>query len=178
MQKVGFLPSKAENNALTEEDLALLHSLKEPFYAEACEAIQARVKRELAAVEGKVTIEPTPDVNLDTLFDAIVAPYKGKVVFVDFWNTWCGPCQASIKATEPLKTAELKSDDLVWIYIANETSPLAPHNLTMRPACSGRSRRIHAKKCASADKQAGCAFLSERPKGLSSGRHLLQTTTA
>lgn len=130
LPKVIQMPSKAENNELTQEDLDLLHSLKEPFYAEACEAIQARVRKELAAVES-IRIEETPAVSNDKLFDAIVAPYKGKVVFVDFWNTWCGPCRASIKANEPLKSGELKSDDLVWIYIANETSPLVAYKTSI-----------------------------------------------
>lgn len=126
LRKIAALPPKAANNELTEEDFALLRSLKNPFYAQACEALQARVRRELEAVKD-VRIEQAPDVSLDKLFDAIVAPYKGKVVFVDFWNTWCGPCQASIKANEPLKSGELKSDDLVWIYIANETSPIVKY---------------------------------------------------
>lgn len=130
LPKVVGLPSKAENNALTQEDLDLLHSLKEPFYAEACEAMQARVRKELESVKD-VRIETTPEVAVDKLFDAIVAPYKGKVVFVDFWNTWCGPCRASIKANEPLKSGELKSDDLVWIYIANETSPLVAYKTSI-----------------------------------------------
>lgn len=126
LRKIAAIPPKAANNELTEEDFALLRSLKNPFYAQACEALQARVRRELEAVKD-VRIEQAPDVSLDKLFDAIVAPYKGKVVFVDFWNTWCGPCQASIKANEPLKSGELKSDDLVWIYIANETSPIVKY---------------------------------------------------
>lgn len=123
LPKVVAMPSKAENNALTQEDLDMLRSLKNPFYAQACEAMQAKTRRDLEKLKD-VNAETTPDVSLDKLFDAIIAPYKGKVIMVDFWNTWCGPCQAAIKANEPLKTGELKSDDLVWIYIANETSPL------------------------------------------------------
>ena len=145
LRKVSSLPSKAENDALTEADLASLRSLKNPFYAEACEAIQARVRRELAALEGKVKIEETPDVAPDKLFDAIVAPYKGKVVLVDFWNTWCGSCQAAIKANEPLKTGELKSDDIVWIYLANETSPLVTYK-TQIGKIAGKHYRLNEEQ--------------------------------
>lgn len=130
LPKVMQLPSKAQNDALTQEDLDLLHSLREPFYAEACEAMQARVRRELAAAQD-VKIEEVPDVDNARLFDAIVAPHKGKVVLVDFWNTWCSPCRASIRANEPLKEGELKSDKLVWIYIANETSPLVTYKTSI-----------------------------------------------
>ena len=145
LRKVSSLPSKAENDALTEADLASLRSLKNPFYAEACEAIQARVRRELAALEGKVKIEETPDVAPDKLFDAIVAPYKGKVVLVDFWNPGCGPCQGAIKANEPLKTGELKSDDIVWIYLANETSPLVTYK-TQIGKIAGKHYRLNEEQ--------------------------------
>lgn len=118
--------AKARADRLTQEDIDRLRAMKEPFYAEACVAIRDQVRRELEQL-ADVRIEPTPDVPLDELFDAIIAPVTGRVALVDFWNTWCGPCQSSLERIEPMKTGSLQSDEIVWIYIANETSPLVTY---------------------------------------------------
>lgn len=121
------LTEKASNAALTEADLKMLDGLQNPFWREALLKMQENALALLKSVEGKAIIEKTPDVPVDKLFEAIITPHKGKVILVDFWNTWCAPCRMSIKANEPLKDGELKSDDLVWIYIANQTSPIVKY---------------------------------------------------
>lgn len=67
-------------------------------------------------------INETPVVAKEKLMDAIIAKYKGKVVLVDFWATWCGPCKSAFTDMKPLKK-ELKSKDVVFVYVSNVSSP-------------------------------------------------------
>lgn len=67
-------------------------------------------------------INETPNVPNEELLSSILAKYKGKVVFTDFWETWCGPCRIAMKAGEPVKE-DFKGKDVVFLYIASESSP-------------------------------------------------------
>lgn len=131
---------RAKKMTLTQDDLDSLGTLSNPFFAEACDSIYRHSKRAFEHLSSKVSYTQTPDVADNEIFDAIIAPHKGKVVMVDLWNTWCGPCRLSIKETEPLKDTVLSDKDIVWIYIADETSD-ANKYLEMIPGIRG----IHYK---------------------------------
>ncbi len=85
-------------------------------------------------------VNATPDTEGDKLFDAIMQKYKGKVVFVDFWATWCSPCRSGIERMKPLKE-ELKDKDIAFVYITNPTSPTDTWNM-MVPDVKGEHYRV------------------------------------
>lgn len=48
--------------------------------------------------------------------DPVVAPYKGKVVYLDVWGTWCGPCREEMKYAAALKQ-HVDSSKVVFLYL-------------------------------------------------------------
>lgn len=53
-------------------------------------------------------------------FKDLLVPFKGKVVFIDMWGTWCGPCRSDIDAhSAGLKRAFKDRTDVVFLYVAN-----------------------------------------------------------
>lgn len=48
--------------------------------------------------------------------DLHLSDYKGKVVILDFWATWCGPCQKSMPHIESVNKA-IKGQDVVVIGV-------------------------------------------------------------
>jgi thiol-disulfide isomerase/thioredoxin len=126
LQKVHRLRRKIEEmESLTDKEKAELETIKNPFYANVLDALDKKFQKQLEEAKSKTgyTIREVPEVPAEKLFDAIVGNYRGKVVLVDFWATWCGPCRSAISHTEPLKDNVLKNDNLVFLYLTGPSSP-------------------------------------------------------
>lgn len=143
--RLSELREKANNAILTKEEVDGMRSLSNPFFAQVADSLYTEMNRKIAALDSSVKPELVPDVAVDDIFDAIVAPHKGKVVVVDLWNTWCGPCRRAIKQNEPLKEGELADDDIVWIYIADESSDHFQY-LEMIPKIKGLHYKLNREQ--------------------------------
>ena len=126
-----------------DEQLAdIQKTISHPFVAS---YISIENKNTIAKIEANKSkkgfvVHDTPITEADKLFDSIMVKFRGKVVYVDFWATWCGPCRSGIKRIAPLKE-EMKDEDVAFVYITNQTSPEKTYN-NMIPDIKGEHFRV------------------------------------
>ncbi|TKG95792.1 TlpA family protein disulfide reductase [Puteibacter caeruleilacunae] len=132
-----------ELSPVDPETLAFMkEQFSTPFVAEYLEMSNNKTiaKIEANKLNGGYHVNEVPKTEGGKLFKAIMDKYKGKVVLVDFWATWCGPCRSAIKRIAPLKE-ELKDKDVVFVYITNDSSPKGTWD-NMIPNIKGEHYRV------------------------------------
>ena len=71
------------------------------------------------------SLRPSSDVegmsDGEKIFRKIIEPYKGRIIYLDIWGTWCSPCKRNLKESWKVKEA-LKDYDIVYLYLCNRSS--------------------------------------------------------
>lgn len=78
--------------------------------------------RKTVDVEG-VTLNNKNPSSGDALLLNIINKYKEKVIYVDFWATWCGPCRTEMPFAKKIKET-LKDKEVVYVYLCGESSEI------------------------------------------------------
>lgn len=113
------------HHAVVEDSLVKeIEKMRLPFYAEYVKAQNAEITAQIEAEKkrGGYYVHKAGDSEGDSLFVELIKDFKGKVVLIDFWNTWCGPCRSAIKQMEPMEK-DYQDKDVVFLFVADESSP-------------------------------------------------------
>jgi|GEM_PF-2531450 len=106
---------------LTATDLhSIRKTINNPAYADYLESMNKDIKQP-EKNDGSV-MKGEPDLPESNMLEALLQPYRGKVVLIDFWETWCIPCQMGLSQIAPLKE-ELKDSNIAFVCITTTNSP-------------------------------------------------------
>ncbi len=68
--------------------------------------------------------------NYHSLQD-VIASHKGKLVYMDIWASWCGPCKAEMPASHKLQD-KYKDKDVEFIYVSIDRNNKAWESATQQ----------------------------------------------
>lgn len=129
---------------LTIHDFEEIRKMSDPYYLSRLTRMNNRLLETIEANKKKkgYTVNESGEVKDEDLFYSITSKFKGKVILVDFWATWCGPCKMAMKQMKPMKK-DLEGKDIVYVFIAGENSPKETWD-NMIPDIHGEHYRVTA----------------------------------
>jgi thiol-disulfide isomerase/thioredoxin len=97
------------------------------------------------------TGQPAPDFRLKDINGQEVAldQFKGKIVLLDFWATWCGPCRASMPEIENLQREHPNDFTLLTVNLNEPPDRVIPYV---------RSQNIKSRVLLDIDGDVGTAY--------------------
>lgn len=96
-------------------------------------------RKEIAHLTSLKSNEPLKSItDGEALFREIIKPYKGKVIYLDVWGTWCGPCKAMMQYAGAVKKL-FEGKDVIFLYLANHSSDVSWKNIIKEYQLTGES---------------------------------------
>jgi thiol-disulfide isomerase/thioredoxin len=84
-------------------------------YRVRAEAVMQRMEQAVKSNAGNAHIIYKNATDIRSLSD-LAKPYAGKIVYLDIWGTWCGPCKEEMHYVHELKQ-KYAGKDIVFVYL-------------------------------------------------------------
>ena len=112
------------------------------------EAYKESLGNALTAIRALWAGNPAPaftmtDINGD---EVSLADYHGKVVYLKFWASWCGPCMRQVPPAAELKERFAGEDDLVFMYFSIDREEEAWRNAVSHHGITGVHMRTPGRE--------------------------------
>ena len=125
MMKIYYYLDKCGDEMMTaERDAFLRKHLNANSYGILMEYLEN--KKVMFSAPAEKETESLTKATLDSLTDGqeifrkLILPYRGRVIYIDVWGTWCGPCREEMEHLPKLHET-LNGLPVTYMYLANNS---------------------------------------------------------
>ncbi|MNK14503.1 Thioredoxin [compost metagenome] len=121
MVATAYISEIEDGSVLTAESkLSILEYFKNKNISNYILHIDA-IAKSRGDVAQKVYYLPFQEKKASVMSD-ILSRYKNKVIVIDFWATWCGPCIEAFDKIKEVKDKYSENNDVIFLYITDKSS--------------------------------------------------------